>query len=68
MQQSKKNIINAFQALLEEGAVRQITNFGMTRNEEYYMLVAHKHKINFYKTTTIHVSTPFVDTIDPVTL
>nr|KAJ0203819.1 hypothetical protein LSAT_V11C500298190 [Lactuca sativa] len=61
----KKNLINAFQALLEEGAVRQITNFGMTRNEGDYVLVAHKHKINLYKTTTIRVSTPFVDRIDP---
>ncbi|CAH1453980.1 unnamed protein product [Lactuca virosa] len=62
---NKKNLINAFQALLEEGAVRQITNFGMRRNEGDYMLVAHRHKINFYKTTTIRVSTPFVDRIDP---
>ncbi|CAH1433469.1 unnamed protein product [Lactuca virosa] len=61
----KKNIINAFQALLEEGAVRQITNFGMTINERDYMLVAHKHNINSYKTTTICVSTHFVDRIDP---
>nr|KAJ0212478.1 hypothetical protein LSAT_V11C400195910 [Lactuca sativa] len=61
----KKSIINAFQALLEEGAVRQITNFGMARNEGDYMLVAHKYKINFYKTTKIYVSTPFVDMIDP---
>ncbi|CAH1439859.1 unnamed protein product [Lactuca virosa] len=37
----------------------------MTRNEGDYMLVAHKHKINFHKTTTIRVSTPFVDRIDP---
>ncbi|CAH1441505.1 unnamed protein product [Lactuca virosa] len=37
----------------------------MARNEGDYMLVAHKHKINFYKTTTIRVSTPFVDRIDP---
>nr|KAJ0223431.1 hypothetical protein LSAT_V11C200100110 [Lactuca sativa] len=34
----KKNLINAFQALLEEGAVRQITNFGMARNEGDYMI------------------------------
>ncbi|CAI9281065.1 unnamed protein product [Lactuca saligna] len=57
--------MNAFQALLEKGAVRQITNFGMARNEGDYMLVAHKHKINFYKTTTIRVSIPFLDRIDP---
>ncbi|CAI9287670.1 unnamed protein product [Lactuca saligna] len=37
----------------------------MARNEADYILVAHKHKINFYKTTTIHVSTAFVDRIDP---
>ncbi|CAH1439858.1 unnamed protein product [Lactuca virosa] len=37
----------------------------MTRNEGDYMFVAHKHKINFYKTTTIRVSTPSVDMIDP---
>nr|KAJ0217694.1 hypothetical protein LSAT_V11C300155860 [Lactuca sativa] len=65
MQQSKTNLINAFQALLEEGAVRQITNFGMARNEGDYMLVAHKHMINFYKTKTIRVSTHFVDRIGP---
>nr|KAJ0224516.1 hypothetical protein LSAT_V11C100019510 [Lactuca sativa] len=62
---NKKNLINAFQALLEEGAVRKITNFGTAKNEGDYMLVAHKHKINFYKTTRIRVSTPFVDRIDP---
>nr|KAJ0228026.1 hypothetical protein LSAT_V11C100044890 [Lactuca sativa] len=61
----KKNIINAFQALPEEGAVRQITNFGMTINEGDYMLVAHKHNINSYKTSTIRISTHFVDMIDP---
>ncbi|CAH1426927.1 unnamed protein product [Lactuca virosa] len=37
----------------------------MARNEGDYMLVAHKHKINFKKTTTIRVSTPFIDRIDP---
>nr|KAJ0200607.1 hypothetical protein LSAT_V11C600308030 [Lactuca sativa] len=31
------------------GAVRQITNFGMAINEGDYMLVAYKHKVNFYK-------------------
>nr|KAJ0223709.1 hypothetical protein LSAT_V11C200086030 [Lactuca sativa] len=40
------------------GVVRQITNFGMTRNKGDYMLVAHKHKINYYKTTTIVIN-PF---------
>nr|KAJ0228500.1 hypothetical protein LSAT_V11C100027940 [Lactuca sativa] len=62
---NKKNLIIAFQALLDEGVVRQITNFGMARNEGDYMLVVHKHKINHYKTTIIHVSTPFIDRIDP---
>nr|KAJ0217612.1 hypothetical protein LSAT_V11C300141550 [Lactuca sativa] len=62
---NKKNLINAFQALIEEDAVRQITNVGMARNEGDYMLVAHKHKIDFYKTTTIHVSPPFFYRIDP---
>ncbi|CAH1433532.1 unnamed protein product [Lactuca virosa] len=33
---TKKNLINAFQALLE-GAIRQITNFGMARNEGDYI-------------------------------
>ncbi|CAH1432477.1 unnamed protein product [Lactuca virosa] len=37
----------------------------MASNEGEYMLVPHKHKINFYKTTKVRVSTDFVDTVDP---
>ncbi|CAH1421141.1 unnamed protein product [Lactuca virosa] len=37
----------------------------MASNESEYMLVPHKHKINFYKTTKVRVSTDFVDTVDP---
>nr|KAJ0218007.1 hypothetical protein LSAT_V11C300152570 [Lactuca sativa] len=37
----------------------------MASNESKYMLVPHKHKINFYKTTKVRVSNDFVDTIDP---
>ncbi|CAH1422718.1 unnamed protein product [Lactuca virosa] len=36
----------------------------MASNEGEYMLVPHKHKINFYKTTKVRVSTDFVDTVD----
>ncbi|CAH1429009.1 unnamed protein product [Lactuca virosa] len=61
----KKNLINVFQTLFDEGAVREINKFGMDRNEGDYMLVGHKHKINFYKTTTVRVSAPFVDRTDP---
>nr|KAJ0216247.1 hypothetical protein LSAT_V11C300133810 [Lactuca sativa] len=45
------------------GAVREISNFTMASNEGEYMLVPHKHKINFYRTTKVRVSTDFVDTI-----
>ncbi|XP_023745749.2 uncharacterized protein LOC111893894 [Lactuca sativa] len=37
----------------------------MASNESEYMLVPHKHKINFYKTTKVRVSNDFVDTVDP---
>nr|KAJ0205901.1 hypothetical protein LSAT_V11C500236140 [Lactuca sativa] len=37
----------------------------MASNESEYMLVPHKHKINFYKTTKLRVSNDFVDTVDP---
>ncbi|XP_023747872.1 uncharacterized protein LOC111896084 [Lactuca sativa] len=37
----------------------------MARNEGDYMLVDHRHKINYYKTTIVRVSAPFVDRIDP---
>ncbi|XP_052627211.1 uncharacterized protein LOC122197556 [Lactuca sativa] len=37
----------------------------MASNESEYMLVPHKHKINFYKTTKVHVSNDFVNTVDP---
>nr|KAJ0194157.1 hypothetical protein LSAT_V11C800452350 [Lactuca sativa] len=47
------------------GVVREISNFVMASNESEYMLVPHKHKINFYKTTKVRVSSDFVDTVDP---
>ncbi|CAH1431184.1 unnamed protein product [Lactuca virosa] len=37
----------------------------MASDEGEYMLVPHKHKINFYRTTKVRVSTDFVDTVDP---
>ncbi|CAH1445074.1 unnamed protein product [Lactuca virosa] len=61
----KKNLIPVFESLFDEGAVREISNFAMASNESEYMLVPHKHKINFYKTTKVRVSTDFVDTVDP---
>ncbi|CAH1446828.1 unnamed protein product [Lactuca virosa] len=61
----KKNLIPVFESLFDEGAVREISNFAMASNEDEYMLVPHKHKINFYKTTKVRVSTDFVDTVDP---
>ncbi|CAH1440220.1 unnamed protein product [Lactuca virosa] len=45
--------------------LREISNFAMAKNEGEYMLVPHKHKINFYRTTKVRVSTDFVDTVDP---
>ncbi|CAI9280995.1 unnamed protein product [Lactuca saligna] len=62
---NKKNLIPVFESLFDEGAVREISNFDMASNESEYMLVPHKHKINFNKTTKVRVSTDFVDTIDP---
>nr|KAJ0221995.1 hypothetical protein LSAT_V11C200094910 [Lactuca sativa] len=62
---NKKNLILVFESLFDEGAVREISNFAMASNESEYMLVPHKHKINFYKTTKLRVSTDFVDTVDP---
>nr|KAJ0202995.1 hypothetical protein LSAT_V11C500233440 [Lactuca sativa] len=61
----KKNLIPVFESLFDEGAVREIINFAMASNESEYMLVPHKHKINFYKTTKVRVSNDFVDTVDP---
>nr|KAJ0199027.1 hypothetical protein LSAT_V11C600319000 [Lactuca sativa] len=60
----KKNLIPVFESLFDEGAVREISNFAIANNEGEYMLVPHKHKINFYKTTKVRVSIDFVDTVD----
>nr|KAJ0204788.1 hypothetical protein LSAT_V11C500292190 [Lactuca sativa] len=56
---NKKNLIHVFEALFDEEAVKEIINEG------YCMFVPHKHEINFYKTTLVHVSTEFVDMVDP---
>ena len=37
----------------------------MARNEGDYMLVDHKHKKNFYKTTKVRVSNDFVVMVYP---
>ncbi|CAH1425616.1 unnamed protein product [Lactuca virosa] len=37
----------------------------MTRNEGDYMVIDHKHKNNFYKTTKVRVSNDFAIMVDP---
>nr|KAJ0222217.1 hypothetical protein LSAT_V11C200062540 [Lactuca sativa] len=55
----KKNLIRSFEALFVEGSIREISSLGRTINEGDYMLVDHKHKNNFYKTTKVHISNDF---------
>nr|KAJ0195625.1 hypothetical protein LSAT_V11C700346310 [Lactuca sativa] len=62
---NKKNLILVFESLFDEEVVREISNFAMASNEGEYMLIPHKHIINFYKITKVCVSNDFVDTIDP---
>nr|KAJ0221423.1 hypothetical protein LSAT_V11C200064160 [Lactuca sativa] len=54
---NKKILIPVFESLFDEGAVREIGNFAMDNNEDDYILVLNNHKINFYKTTKVRVST-----------
>lgn len=60
----KKNLILVFESLFDEGVIRNISSSDISRNEGDYMLVPHKDKTNFYKTTTIRVSTNFIDRVD----
>nr|KAJ0203730.1 hypothetical protein LSAT_V11C500231270 [Lactuca sativa] len=46
-------------------SIREISSFGMARNEGDYMMVDQKHKNNFYKTTKFRVSNDFVVMVDP---
>nr|KAJ0215159.1 hypothetical protein LSAT_V11C300155160 [Lactuca sativa] len=62
---NKKNCISLFEALFLEEFAREISSFSMARNEGDYMLVDHKHKKNFYKTTKVRVSNDFVVMVDP---
>nr|KAJ0220254.1 hypothetical protein LSAT_V11C200072310 [Lactuca sativa] len=50
-------------ALFVEGSIREISSLGRTINERDYMLVDHKHKNNFYKTTKVHISNNFAITV-----
>nr|KAJ0191748.1 hypothetical protein LSAT_V11C800415260 [Lactuca sativa] len=59
---SKENMKHLCSTLFVEASVREISSFGMVRIEGDYMLVDHKHKNNFYKTTKIHVSNDFLIT------
>nr|KAJ0217562.1 hypothetical protein LSAT_V11C300149160 [Lactuca sativa] len=53
-------VFNLFEALFVKEFAKEISSFSMARNEGDYMLVDHKHKKNFYKTTKVRVSNDFV--------
>nr|KAJ0209174.1 hypothetical protein LSAT_V11C400220270 [Lactuca sativa] len=58
-------INDLFEAFFVEVFAREISSFSMARNEGDYMLVDHKHKKNFYKTTKVRVSNDFIVMVDP---
>nr|KAJ0220679.1 hypothetical protein LSAT_V11C200065030 [Lactuca sativa] len=59
LKKQPKTYQHSFEALFVEGSIREISSFGMASTEGDYMLVDHKHKNNFYKTTKVHVSNDF---------
>nr|KAJ0188248.1 hypothetical protein LSAT_V11C900459070 [Lactuca sativa] len=51
--------------LFVEGSIKEISSLRRTINEGDYMLVDHKHKNNFYKTTKVHISNDFAIMVNP---
>ncbi|GJV29135.1 replication protein A 70 kDa DNA-binding subunit B [Tanacetum coccineum] len=49
----KKDSMNKFLTVLDEGSCYRIGNFGVGENGVKYPLLNHRYKINFYKNTSI---------------
>nr|XP_043618840.1 uncharacterized protein LOC122590725 [Erigeron canadensis] len=52
----KHKLIPKFAALLEEGGIRVISNFGVGENKGRFLLTRHPCKINFYPNTSVRLS------------
>jgi hypothetical protein len=50
---SKKDHINKFQLLLDEGSCYRIGNFGVGENRGNYPLVHHRYKMNLHKNSVV---------------
>ena len=49
----KKDHINKFQLLIDEGSCYRIGNFGVGENGGNYPLLSHRYKLNLYKNSSV---------------